>query len=335
MTTTSHWSSMGERGSKLGLKTFLLFYQYGGRYLALLILYPVILYFFITGKTSRTASQKYLAKLHQAGYLAKKPNLWLSFKHFLAMGFAALDKVDVWLGKISMNSINHINYAIFEPLLVANKGALIIGSHLGNLEVCRALANDNTGACFNVLVFTEHAQQFNELINSLNSDVKVNLIEVTEMGPALAIMLQEKINQGEYVVIAGDRTSTTVASRVIYHDFLGEQAPFSQGPFILAGILQCPVLMMFCLKAASSSKHAYDLIFEELSPGVHWRRKTRDLELSKLVKKYAETLEKYCARYPLQWFNFFDFWQQDSINSNSINSNNINTQQSNNIKRNR
>ncbi|NRA81891.1 MAG: acyltransferase, partial [Pseudoalteromonas sp.] len=329
MTTTSHWSSMGERGSKLGLKTFLLFYQYGGRYLALLILYPVILYFFITGKTSRTASQKYLAKLHQAGYLAKKPNLWLSFKHFLAMGFAALDKVDVWLGKISMNSINHINYAIFEPLLVANKGALIIGSHLGNLEVCRALANDNTGACFNVLVFTEHAQQFNELINSLNSDVKVNLIEVTEMGPALAIMLQEKINQGEYVVIAGDRTSTTVASRVIYHDFLGEQAPFSQGPFILAGILQCPVLMMFCLKAASSSKHAYDLIFEELSPGVHWRRKTRDLELSKLVKKYAETLEKYCARYPLQWFNFFDFWQQDSINSNSINSNNINTQQSN------
>ena len=335
MTTTSHWSSMGERGSKLGLKTFFLFYQYGGRYLALLILYPVILYFFITGKTSRTASQKYLAKLHQAGYLAKKPNLWISFKHFLAMGFAALDKVDVWLGKISMSAINHVNYAAFEPLLLAKKGALIIGSHLGNLEVCRALANDNTGACFNVLVFTEHAQQFNELINSLNSDVKVNLIEVTEMGPALAIMLQEKINQGEYVVIAGDRTSTTVASRVIYHDFLGEQAPFSQGPFILAGILQCPVLMMFCLKAASSSKHAYDLIFEELSPGVHWRRKTRDLELSKLVKKYAETLEKYCARYPLQWFNFFDFWQQDSMNSNSINSNNINTKQSNNIKRNR
>ncbi|MCJ8295329.1 MAG: acyltransferase [Colwellia sp.] len=332
MTTTSHWSSMGERGSKLGLKTFLLFYQYGGRYLALLILYPVILYFFITGKTSRTASQNYLVKLHQAGYLANKPNLWLSFKHFLAMGFAALDKVDVWLGKISMSSINHVNYAVFEPLLLAKKGALIIGSHLGNLEVCRALANDNTGACFNVLVFTEHAQQFNELINSLNSDVKVNLIEVTEMGPALAIMLQEKINQGEYVVIAGDRTSTTVASRVIYHDFLGEQAPFSQGPFILAGILQCPVLMMFCLKAASSSKHTYDLIFEELSPGVHWRRKTRDLELSKLVKKYAETLEKYCARYPLQWFNFFDFWQQDSMNSNS---NNINTEHSNNIKRNR
>ena len=164
--------------------------------------------------------------------------------------------------------------------------------------------------------------------------MKVNLIEVTEMGPDLAIMLQEKISQGEYVVIAGDRTSTTVAGRVIYNDFLGEQAPFSQGPFILAGILQCPVLMMFCLKAHSSSKHSYELIFEQLSPGIQWSRKTRQLELNKLVKIYAETLEKYCARYPLQWFNFFDFWQQDSMNSNSMNSNNINTEHSNNIKRN-
>ena len=318
MTTTNHWSSMGERGSILGLKILFTFYKYGGRYLAQLILYPVILYFFITGKPSRTASQKYLAKMHQAGYLANKPGLWLSFKHFLAMGFAALDKIDVWLGKISMTSINHINYDVFEPLLTANKGALIIGSHLGNLEICRALANDNTGACFNVLVFTEHAQQFNDLINNLHSDVKVNLIEVTEMGPDLAIMLQEKISQGEYVVIAGDRTSTTVAGRVIYNEFLGEQAPFSQGPFILAGILQCPVLMMFCLRAQASEKHSYDLIFEQLSPGIHWTRKTRQLELDQLVKNYAETLEKYCARYPLQWFNFFDFWQQDSIRRDNI-----------------
>ena len=318
MTTTKHWSSMGERGSILGLKILFTFYKYGGRYLAQLILYPVILYFFITGKTSRTASQNYLAKMYQAGYLAKKPGLWLSFKHFLAMGFAALDKIDVWLGKICMSSINHVNYDVFAPLLTANKGALIIGSHLGNLEICRALANDNTGARFNVLVFTEHAQQFNDLINSLHSDVKVNLIEVTEMGPDLAMMLQEKISQGEYVVIAGDRTSTTVAGRVIYNDFLGEQAPFSQGPFILAGILQCPVLMMFCLKAHPSAKHAYDLIFEQLSPGIHWTRKTRQLELDQLVKNYAETLEKYCARYPLQWFNFFDFWQQDSIRRDNI-----------------
>lgn len=313
MTTTNHWSLMRERGSLWSLKTLFMFYKYGGRYLAIVILYPVIFYFFVSGKASRIASQNYLNKMYQAGYLTKKPSLMMSFRHFLAMGFSALDKVDVWLGKITISSINYVNYSIFEPLVQQQKGALIIGSHLGNLEICRALANDNTSACINVLVFTEHAQKFNDFINSLNEDVKVNLIEVTAMGPALAIMLQEKIDQGEYVVIAGDRTSTTVAGRVVYSEFLGEQAPFSQGPFILAGILQCPVLMMFCLKTGVKTKQQYNLIFETLSPGVHWTRKTRETELTKLVHQYAQTLEKYCAQYPLQWFNFFDFWQQDNI----------------------
>lgn len=318
MSSTSHWSSMRERGSLLGLKTVFAFYKYGGRYLAVALLYPIIFYFLLSDKTTRSASKQYLSKMHQLGHLKQKPTLWLSFQHFLAMGFAALDKVDVWLGKISISSINHVNYHIFEPLLTNNKGALIIGSHLGNLEICRALSNDNTRAQFNVLVFTEHAQKFNDFINELNDEVKVNLIEVTEMGPDLAIMLQEKIDQGEYVVIAGDRTSTTVAGRVIYSDFLGESAPFSQGPFILAGILQCPVLMMFCLKNKSAANQQYDLIFEELSPGVRWNRKTRESELNKLVEIYAKTLEKYCSKYPLQWFNFFDFWQRDNVSRGTV-----------------
>jgi predicted LPLAT superfamily acyltransferase len=318
MANHSHWSSMQERGSLLGIKFIFTCYQYGGRYIAIFFLYPVIFYFFLTGKTSRTASQKYLHKVYQSGYLAEKPTIWLSFTHFLNMGFAALDKIDVWLGNITISSINYINYPIFETLLQQKQGALIIGSHLGNLEVCRALANENVSTCFNVIVFTEHAEKFNEFINSLNSDVKVNLIEVTEMGPDLAILLQEKITQGEYVVIAGDRTSTTVAGRVIYSDFLGEKAPFSQGPFILAALLQCPVLSLFCLKIQTTEGPKYNLIFETLSSGVHWTRKTREQELTTLVTNYAKHLEKYCAQYPLQWFNFFDFWQQDNINRSAL-----------------
>ena len=62
--------------------------------------------------------------------------------------------------------------------------------------------------------------------------MRINLIEVSSVGPDLAILIEEKIAQGEYVVIAGDRTSTTVEGRVIYSEFLGEQAAFSQGPFV-------------------------------------------------------------------------------------------------------
>jgi len=309
MTSVNHWSAMRERGSLFALKLLFNIYRYGGRFLAVLILYPVILYFFITGKVARSASTKYLHKLYEKGYLVERPTRYTSYKHFLAMGFSALDKVDVWLGKITMSSIDHVNYDIFEPLLKAKKGALLIGSHLGNLEICRALSNEHTNATFNVLVFTEHAQKFNDFINGLNSDVRINLIEVSSVGPDLAILIEEKIAQGEYVVIAGDRTSTTVEGRVIYSEFLGEQAAFSQGPFVLASILHCPVLMMFCLK----KEERYQLIFEHLSDGIYWKRKNREAELNKLVNQYAKILEKYCAKYPFQWFNFFDFWQRDDF----------------------
>ena len=220
MTSVNHWSAMRERGSLFALKLLFNIYRYGGRFLAVLILYPVILYFFITGKVARSASTKYLHKLYEKGYLVERPTRYTSYKHFLAMGFSALDKVDVWLGKITMSSIDHVNYDIFEPLLKAKKGALLIGSHLGNLEICRALSNEHTNATFN------------DFINGLNSDVRINLIEVSSVGPDLAILIEEKIAQGEYVVIAGDRTSTTVEGRVIYSEFLGEQAAFSQGPFV-------------------------------------------------------------------------------------------------------
>ena len=57
----------------------------------------------------------------------------------------------------------------------------------------------------------------------------------------------------------------------------------------------------------------YQLIFEHLSDGIYWKRKNREAELNKLVNQYAKILEKYCAKYPFQWFNFFDFWQRDDF----------------------
>ena len=37
-------------------------------------------------------------------------------------------------------------------------------------------------------------------------------------------------------------------------------------------------------------------------------RKERDRVLTDLVAQYAARLEYYCRRAPLQWFNFYQFW---------------------------
>jgi predicted LPLAT superfamily acyltransferase len=30
-----------------------------------------------------------------------------------------------------------------------------------------------------------------------------------------------------------------------------------------------------------------------------------------VIARYAQRLEHYCLMAPLQWFNFFDFWNQN------------------------
>ena len=37
-------------------------------------------------------------------------------------------------------------------------------------------------------------------------------------------------------------------------------------------------------------------------------RKTRGQAMQQIIQRYAERLQTYCLKEPLQWFNFFDFW---------------------------
>ena len=162
------------------------------------------------------------------------------------------------------------------------------------------------------MVFTHHAVEFNKLLKSINPDVGINLIQVTDLGPDMAIMLKDKVEQGEIVVIVGDRTSTTTAGRVVEADFLGKPAPFSQGPFILAALLDCPVFHLFCLKdKLAGGKRVYRVVFEKYADKLALPRKTRQQTLQKIVSDYAQRLSYYAAAYPYQWFNFYDFWQND------------------------
>ena len=61
------------------------------------------------------------------------------------------------------------------------------------------------------------------------------------------------------MVIVGDRTppAQSGSARVAHVDFLGAPAPFAQGPFILASLLDCPVYLCFCLRQGQG----YRIIF--------------------------------------------------------------------------
>jgi len=120
------------------------------------------------------------------------------------------------------------------------------------------------------------------------------------------VRLKDKINAGEWIAMVADRTSVSRQSRAINCDFLGTEAPFPEGPFILASLLKCPVYLLFCLKA----EDRYDVYLEPFADPLELPRQTRQEDLKRAVTHYAQQLEQRCLTAPYQWFNFFDFWNK-------------------------
>ncbi|GAD32011.1 conserved hypothetical protein [Photobacterium leiognathi lrivu.4.1] len=318
-TDQQHWSSHAERGTILGIKTLLAVYSLLGRKAFNILLKVVMGYYYLTGKKVRKASEDYLEQLesYASDNQLALPAKLNSYDHLLSFGHTMLDKLVAWQGDYSENNLTIHGDEHFNELAKRQQGIVVLGSHLGNLELCRALSSRHPDIKINALVFTEHAERFNAVLKAINPDSDLNLIQVNELGADTAIMLQQKVEQGEWVVIVGDRTSVTKEQRVVWADFLGKPAPFPQGPFILASVLKVPVYTLFGLRDDSQATPHFDVYFEPFSEQLILPRKTRETALQETVQQYASRLESYTIKAPLQWYNFFNFWQLSGKNNDN------------------
>jgi len=296
----THWAKLEERGVIWGMRFLLRVYLLFGRGCLQVFLYPVVSYFWLTNRTARLASQAYLQKLTEFG-LTHTHN---SYQHFISFANAIIDKLAAWSGALSLNNVIYHGRDNLLNELNKGQGVVLLGSHLGNMEVCRVIATAHAPIPINVLVHTKHAAKFNQLLKQYNPKSSLNLIQVTEITVATSILLSDKIENGELVIIAADRTPVSNQQRVSSVDFLGTKAAFPQGPFILAALLNCPVYTVFCLK--DQDKHV--IHFEHFSDRLTITRNNRQAAMQQSIQEYANRLQHYCLIAPLQWFNFFDFW---------------------------
>jgi predicted LPLAT superfamily acyltransferase len=304
----THWAQIAERGTLVGLKLLFAVYRYAGRWLFSPMVAFVVVYFGLTSSRARRASSEYLNRVwcFSGGncQLPRKPGPWTTFRHFYSFAGAILDKLAAWKGDISIDEIDHVNLQLFESRYRRGRGGIWITSHLGNIEVCRAIGQQDRHLELTVLMHTRHASNFNRILQDVAPHSNVELLEVSEFGMASAIKLQQRISDGRFIIIVGDRTPVSDSGRSVECEFLGRKAKFPAGPFLLASVLDCPAGTLFCVREGKR----FRMFIEDL-PGLQGvRRKDRDLAIDTAVRLYAARLEALCQRYPLQWFNFFSFW---------------------------
>jgi predicted LPLAT superfamily acyltransferase len=187
----------------------------------------------------------------------------------------------------------------------SNRGQILVGSHLGNIEVCRALAEQSGTLKLNVLVHDKHAVHFSRLLHQAGGGLR--MIQVSELDAPAMLDLAQRLDRGEWLAIAGDRVPLQ-GDRCTPVDFLGASALFPQGPWLLAGLLRCPINLLFCTRHGAR----YRVAMERLSDGIEWTRATRQARIAELAQRYADRLAAHCRLAPLQWFNFYPFWKDDA-----------------------
>ena len=307
---STHWSKTKERGNLLGLKFLFGVVSLFGKRICSLILFPVTFYFYATGTKARHASKKFL-KLHQEYCL--KHNIktaplrpWSVLRHFYEFSLSGLDKVSVWQNKITRKDVTILFGNDCQDIIESNIGFVAIGSHLGNIEIIRALSPQRKGLIMNAIVFTDHAKNFNDLLKSINPDANLRIVQVRDISITTSMMLKEKIDNGEAFTILADRVPDTVKNRYLKIPFLDQPAAFPQGPFILASLMECPVLTAFCLKTKDGK---YTLYIKKLADKIKLNRTDREGSLLPYMTEYVKQLEEHSVANPTQWFSFFDFWE--------------------------
>lgn len=305
-TPSIHWAKTRERGSLKGLMLMSWLYRHGGRPLFKGVLYFVVAYFFLTGRNARQASADYLQRLYQfTGGTSPKPSLKQNWQHFLNFSQAIIARLDAWHqhGQITPQVDTQAPDTLKQHLSTG-KGIFILVSHMGNIELCRALA-EHKSLRLNILLHSRNAEKINQVVRSIQPDTPIRLIQVDDIDPSTSIDLAQRIEAGEWVIMAADRTPVSGAARTFEIPFLGQPALFPQGPFILASLMRCPVYSMFCLKTGA---HQWQVHWHAIADHLNGPRKTRWSRLQHAGETYVAQLEQACQRQPLQWFNFYDFW---------------------------
>jgi predicted LPLAT superfamily acyltransferase len=303
-----HWAQMGESTFVAGM-----WFLYGvhcllGRMPFLICLYPVVVYYWATRSVARQASMAYLRQAHRhLGVPASAPGWRHGLRHFLSFADTLLDKTLASSGRYRFDQVRFEGLDAMLERVQRLEGGIFVTAHMGCLELCQALADRQSGLRINVLVHTRHAERFNRMLRRLNPDTGVTLLQVTEVTAATAALLAEKVTQGEYLAIAGDRVPLTADSRnTVMVNFLGRPALLPIGPYVMASLLKCPLFWLGCIREGSG----HVVVFEPLAQQVVLPRGNRTAAATVLAQQYVARVEVLLRRAPFEWFNFFPFWDQ-------------------------
>jgi predicted LPLAT superfamily acyltransferase len=300
------WADESERGSDLSLRFIVWTVRRLGDAPVQYLLAPIALYFCAFAPAARRGSRAYLEQLARfEGDAGRRVGMRDFYRHIYSFADVLLDRFALWAGHYDKFTATLHGREHMKGLIKEGRGAFLIGAHLGSFDILRLIARESE-IPVNVIMYTGNAEKVNAAFAALDPDCNVRVIDVDPTSTKAAFEIRSCVSRGEFVAILGDRAQLGGRTpRVGYSHFLGRQAAFSQGPFLISMALNLPVILTVALK---TGPRRYDVYLESIATGEKVARKDREAAVQERIDLFASKLEKYCLKAPLQWFNFYDFW---------------------------
>lgn len=299
--TKQEWLSAKERGGAFAIWFTVFLTTFFGRTIDLFFARFVTLYYLATTPKVRSSLRAYYRHLD-----GREASLRLLYTHLYRFVVSTLDAFFFMAGKTRYFTGERDGHHHLERLREEKRGAILLGAHVGSLYAMR-IASKEERLPLHALMYTKNARMLNEAFARLDPVAHTQVLELDpEGGIDSMLKVKELVEAGGIIAILADRVPAHAPpDKIVRVPFLGADAAFPVGPFLLAAMLKCPVYTTFGL---GRGKNHYDLSCEPFAERIELPRQKRKEALEGYVRKYAERLEVAVRRAPDNWFNFYDFW---------------------------
>jgi len=280
------------KGTVLGYRIFVFLIKKAGIKSAYVLLYFVASYYFLfLKKSNRVIFYYFKERLGYSYFKSKK----MVFRSYYTFGQTIIDKISISAGMRNRFTYEFDGIEILKNLLAEKKGGVLISAHIGNFEIAEHFLGD-IDLDFQINLVTTDLE---------HSDIKKYLETITQKPTVKFIIIKDDLShifeinaalaKNELVCFTGDRYFEGTKS--LSEKILNEEANFPAGPFLIASRLKVPVVFVYVMK----------------EPNLHYHLYAREATVKHrdekgLLTEYTQSVENIIHKYPLQWFNYFDFW---------------------------
>ena len=227
-------------------------------------------------------------------------SIYKVYVNYNLLGQSLIDKVVVMSGIPNKFTFNLDGISNLRHIAALKKGGMLLTAHIGNWEAARHLLHE-IDTRIHVVIFDGEDEGIKEYMESVTGKSVLSLIIIKDDMSHIFEISNALLNE-ELVCMPADRFIEG-NNKTATMKFLGEDARFPLGPFMLAAKFGVPISFVYGMKESTFHYHFFASEVKEY-PDLE-----QNVVVQQMLTDFVKDMEIKVRAYPEQWYNYYDFWQ--------------------------